>query len=123
MLIDSRVAPSKLYVLPGREFRQFFAGVGTVPRNVSLGVVEFPAGSGHPPHTHPIEEEIAFVLEGSGHMVSSDSDVSLIPGMAVFMPPGVEHALEASPDGPLRMFVLYSPPVVPGSHDAPSIAR
>jgi LacI family transcriptional regulator len=117
MLFASKLSSAKILNLPGRDWSLLLGpDVGSV-RNVTLGYSTFPPGSAPAGHTHPAEEEIVFVVKGRGRLISPDCTIELEPGVAVYIPVGVEHATAADPDETLELVTVFSPPVVPGSYE------
>lgn len=102
--------------LPGRNWKMLInERVGC--QNVTFGLAEFPAGSNPGGHTHDQQEEIIYILEGTGKFKTDTEDIILEPGLAIYVPPGLEHAVIN--DGPetIRLITLFSPQVIPGSYD------
>jgi putative monooxygenase len=91
--------------------------VNSAARNLAFGLAEFPAGTLAAPHTHVREEEIIFILSGRGAILATEQELLLEPGVAVFIPPGIEHQIRVAKGEPLRLVTLFSPPVVPGAYD------
>ena len=89
------------------------------PIRRALGVTAFginqedwPANAdGYPDHDHAEDgqEEVYYVLAGSGKMVVDDEDVELKPGRYVFVEPGSKRKLLPGDEG-LRMICVGSPP-------------
>ncbi len=102
--------------LPGRNWKMLInEEVGS--KNVTFGLAEFPAGSSPGSHKHDVQEEIIFILEGKGSMTIGNEVVCLEPGMTIFVPPGVDHAVINDGDQTIRLITLFSPQVIPGSYD------
>ncbi|MCL4440751.1 MAG: cupin domain-containing protein [Firmicutes bacterium] len=102
--------------LPGRNWKMLInekAGC----KNITFGLAEFPAGSMPGSHKHDIQEEIIYILEGCGRMTVEEEELSLEPGVAVYVPPGINHAVINDGDKTIRLITLFSPQVVPGSYD------
>ncbi len=59
------------------------------------------------------EQEIFYILGGTGEITDGQSTEQLHPGVAVLMPPGLEFTMRNTGDGPLTMYLL-SEPVPPG---------
>jgi uncharacterized cupin superfamily protein len=77
---------------------------GTDANGLALMVI--PAGErGHPPHCHSAEEELFYVLDGTGELRLGDETFALRPGHVVARPPGtgIAHAFHAATDGPLTL--------------------
>ena len=80
----------------------------------SGGVVDLPAGQGHTRHNHPGSEEIIFVISGNGEQMVEDEDgdpvtVEVGPGCTIYIPEDRFHSTLNTGDGPMRLFVVYSP--------------
>jgi len=60
----------------------------------SLGVFE--PGQGLKDHIHPISEEVYFVVEGRGTVFIGEKrmEISIEPGMALYIPPGTIHGVK-----------------------------
>jgi len=59
-------------------------------------------------HEDPMEE-IYFIIMGEGEMSVGDEKRHVIPGDAVFIPPGAPHALENTGEDLLFLMVIASP--------------
>jgi quercetin dioxygenase-like cupin family protein len=123
MLIASKRSSAKVLKLPGREWALLLGPENGHVRNITLGYSTFPPGSAPAGHRHAQEEELVYVISGRGLLTSVDSVVNLEPGVAVYIPPGVEHATASSADEALELITVFSPPVVPGSYEPPSAPR
>ncbi len=61
---------------------------------------------GHTPlHSHPHEHEV-FVLQGNGLVMEGETEHSIKPGTAVFVPGGTEHQFKNTGSTPLRFLCL-----------------
>lgn len=59
-----------------------------------------------PVHTHPVDDEIVFCVEGRGRVTFEGlPEVPLTPGSLVVLPAGIAHGIEAAADS--RMVVIY----------------
>lgn len=103
--------------LPGRQWGLLLGPENVGAKNATLGFSVFPRGSAPPGHVHPTEEEMIYVTSGRGRLVSAKTTVSLVPGLAVYIPPGLEHATIADEGEPLQLITVFSPPTVPGSYE------
>lgn len=71
-------------------------------------------GEGAHRHSHEIESQVCYVLEGQMDVELGDEPaVTCGPGSVVTIPPRVEHVITAKGDQPLRLLVIYSPPLPP----------
>ena len=60
-------------------------------------------------HKHQVQEQIYHVLEGEGLMEIGDTTRVVRKNDFIFLPPGVEHALQNSGTGNLVFLVITSP--------------
>lgn len=63
-----------------------------------------------PEHVHQTQAEILFVTQGSGSLTLQGQAVSLGPGHAVYLPPGVRHSFKATSKDILTALRSYLPP-------------
>jgi len=80
----------------------------------SGGVVDLGLGQGHARHNHPGAEEIIFVISGTGEQMVEDEDGSPVtrlvgPGCTIYVPESRFHSTLNTGDGPMQLFVVYSP--------------
>lgn len=83
-------------------------------RKFSGGVVDLPPGQGHTRHNHPGAEEIIFVISGEGEqMVETPQGEPVTqkvgPGCTIFIPEDRYHSTLNTGEGPMQLFVVYSP--------------
>lgn len=77
--------------------------------NFSLGfVILEPEGGQVPWHNHE-QEEVYFILEGTGEMCIGDERKEVSTGQAVFIPPNEFHQLSNIGKDPLKMIYCYGP--------------
>lgn len=81
---------------------------GSACVEVVLGVVE-PGGLAER-HTHEVEQAM-YVLEGRALVEVNGESRECGAGTACFFPPGVAHRVESLGPGPLRVLVIYAPPL------------
>ncbi len=96
---------------PARRLTQNLVG-GPAPVQAtafSLGNVTLDANGGQVPWHNQEQEEVYFVVEGTGEMCLGEEKQTLTTGQAVFIPPGVFHQLTNIGDTPLRMIYCYGP--------------
>jgi quercetin dioxygenase-like cupin family protein len=101
--------PGRVY--PARRRTQNVVG-GASPiqaTNFSLGYVTLEPKGGQVPWHNQEQEEIYFVLEGTGEMCLGEERQTLSAGEAVSIPSGVFHQLTNVGDEPLRMIYCYGP--------------
>lgn len=83
-------------------------------KQFSAGVVDLPSGQGHSRHNHPGSEEIIFVISGNGEQMVEDDDGNPVvkqvwPGCTIFVPESRFHSTLNTGEGPMQLFVVYSP--------------
>jgi mannose-6-phosphate isomerase-like protein (cupin superfamily) len=77
--------------------------------NFSLGHVTLEPNGGQVPWHNQEQEEIYFLVEGTGEMCLGEERTTLSTGQAVYIPSGVFHQLTNTGDAPLRMIYCYGP--------------
>jgi mannose-6-phosphate isomerase-like protein (cupin superfamily) len=77
--------------------------------NFCIGCVTLEPHGGQVPWHNQQQEEIYFILEGTGEMCLGEERQVLTRGQAVFIPPGVFHQLTNIGDTPMRMMYCYGP--------------
>ena len=96
---------------PARRLTQNIVG-GLSPiqaASFSLGHVTLDPNGGQVPWHNQEQEEIYFVIEGSGEMCLGPERMPLTTGQAVYIPSGVFHQLTNTGTAPLRMIYCYGP--------------
>ena len=79
---------------------------------MNLGTVQ-PGGEASP-HRHETEHQVVYVIDGLADVVLGDGPaVECGPGAVIRIPPKLTHAVYAKGDRPLKVIVLYSPPLGP----------
>lgn len=96
---------------PARRLTQNVVG-GLSPiqaSHFSLGNVSLDPEGGQVPWHNQDQEEIYFVVEGTGEMCLGEECQTLTAGQAVYIPSGVFHQLTNIGKTPLRMIYCYGP--------------
>jgi mannose-6-phosphate isomerase-like protein (cupin superfamily) len=96
---------------PARRRTQNIVG-GASPiqaKNFAIGNVVLDPHGGQVPWHNQEQEEVYFVVEGTGEMCLGDERRVLKAGEAAYIPPGVFHQLTNIGDTPLRMIYCYGP--------------
>ncbi|WP_431305616.1 cupin domain-containing protein [Sediminicoccus sp. BL-A-41-H5] len=76
----------------------------------SMGTQLVDAGCFVREHVHPDNEEVIFVLEGSGEALLNGTDkVPMSKGTCIFLGKGRSHRFQASDDGPMTFMWLMMP--------------
>jgi quercetin dioxygenase-like cupin family protein len=65
--------------------------------------------SGADRHFHATHVDAFVVLEGGLEVLTADGSLTLAPGDAVAVPPGVVHGFDNPPPGPVRLLNLHAP--------------
>lgn len=78
-------------------------------KNFSMGFVILEPNGGQVPWHNQEQEEIYFVVEGTGEMCLGGERQTVTTGQAAFIPPGVFHQLTNIGDTPLKMIYCYGP--------------
>ena len=102
--IEGRVYPAR------RRTQNLVGGASPIATDrFCMGYVTLePRGGQVPWHDHP-QDEVYFVLEGSGEMCLGSERRTLGALQAVFIPPGVFHQLTNTGDTPLKFIYCYGP--------------
>lgn len=95
----------------------YFLGLPTYLRatgqttNGAFGLVEqvMPPGFASPYHTHHLEDEAFYVLEGDMAFVCDGKWIAAKPGTYVFGPRLLPHGFKVLGDSPARMLLLCAP--------------
>jgi mannose-6-phosphate isomerase-like protein (cupin superfamily) len=96
---------------PARRRTQNLVG-GASPiqaRNFAIGNVTLEPDGGQVPWHNQEQEEVYFIVEGTGEMCLGEERTTLTTGQAVFIPSGVYHQLTNIGATPLRMIYCYGP--------------
>ena len=95
-----------------REFR-YLADEEVGSRDVTqfLGVI---APGRAPDHSH-VYDEVIYVLEGEGMLHLDGRSTPIAGGSCIHLPPHVEHCLENTGDGPMRVVAVFHPAGDPAS--------
>ncbi|MGD0653814.1 MAG: cupin domain-containing protein [Thermoguttaceae bacterium] len=96
---------------PARRLTQNLVG-GLSPiqaRHFSIGNVVLDPDGGQVPWHNQEQEEVYFIIEGTGEMCLGDERRVVTSGQAVYIPPGLFHQVTNIGDKPLRMIYCYGP--------------
>jgi len=96
---------------PARRRTQSLVG-GASPiqaKSFCMGNVTLDSRGGQVPWHNQDQEEIYFIVEGSGEMCLGDERQKISAGQAVFIPSRVFHQITNMGDTPLRMIYCYGP--------------
>lgn len=94
----------------GRRTQNLVGGASPIQAgNFSLGYVTLEPNGGQVPWHNQEQEEIYFVIEGSGEMCLGEERTTLEAGQSVYIPPGVFHQLTNMSVRPMRVIYCYGP--------------
>jgi quercetin dioxygenase-like cupin family protein len=113
MITEGRQA----HVSTSEEPPVYFLGLPTVLRataqttNGAFGLIEqrMPPGFASPYHTHHLEDEAFYVIEGEMAIVCGGQWIMAGPGTYVFGPRNIAHGFKLLGDSPARMLLLCAP--------------
>jgi quercetin dioxygenase-like cupin family protein len=103
--------------LPGREWLHYVGPLRSDARNTTIGYAVFERGAAPDGHVHDDAEEVIFITQGRGKLVTPQGDFALERGVAVFIPIGLHHQTVCDPSSALEMVTVFSPPIVPGAYE------
>jgi mannose-6-phosphate isomerase-like protein (cupin superfamily) len=102
--------------IPGRAYparrrtRNLVGGASPIQATAfSMGHVTLEPGGGQVPWHNQDQEEVYFIVEGSGDMCLGGERRELCAGQAVYIPPRVFHQLTNTGGAPMRMIYCYGP--------------
>lgn len=109
IVADLQEIPGRTY--PAHRRTQNLVG-GASPiqaTHFSLGYVTLEPNGGQVPWHNQEQEEIYFIVEGTGEMCLGEERQTLQSGQAVYIPPGVFHQLTNTGPTPMCMVYCYGP--------------
>ena len=98
-------------VYPARRRTQNIVG-GMSPiqaTNFAMGMVTLEPNGGQVPWHNQEQEEIYFIIEGTGEMCLGEEKIQISTGQAAYIPTGVFHQLTNTSSTPMRMIYCYGP--------------
>lgn len=94
----------------GRRTQNLVGGASPIQASqFAMGNVTLEPHGGQVPWHNQEQEEIYFVVEGTGEMCLGEERREVHGGQAVYIPPSVFHQLTNVGDTPLRMIYCYGP--------------
>lgn len=79
-------------------------------KHVELRITEIKPGKAHESHTHEVDEILIVISGKLKERVKGETRI-VVPSEVVYIPAGVKHNGEAFGDEPLRMYVVFAPPL------------
>jgi mannose-6-phosphate isomerase-like protein (cupin superfamily) len=110
-MVIADLAEIKGRTYPARRRTQNLVG-GLSPiqaQQFSMGYVTLEPSGGQVPWHNQEQEEVYFVLDGTGEMCLGNERLVLNAGQAVYIPSGVFHQMTNVGQTPLRMLYCYGP--------------
>ena len=102
--IEGRIYPAR------RRTQNLASGASPIQaESFSLGFVTLEPDGGQVPWHNQAQEELYFVLEGTGEMCLGEERRIVTSGQAVFIPPHVFHQMTNLGQTPLKMLYCYGP--------------
>ena len=96
--------------LPGRKLQWLITPETLGTRNLSMAVMDCPAGSVvRPMHSHVDTEEVIFILEGEGEAMVDGEVAPFREGDAVFFPANSHHMVRYTGTTRLRTCSIFGP--------------
>lgn len=93
-----------------RRTRNLVGGASPIQaKNFAMGLVVLEPRGGQVPWHNQEQEEIYFILEGTGEICLGEDRREISSGQAVFIPPQVFHQLTNTGDEPMKMMYCYGP--------------
>ena len=108
-----KIDQAELMKLPMRDVRCYIGSdkmdTPVKSERITMGMTEVPANTDMVPHLHEIEEEIIFVIEGTGEVTISGITETLEPYTAVIFPVGELHQVKNTGDSIMRFVFMFQP--------------
>ena len=102
--IEGRTYPAR------RRTRNLVGGASPIQaQNFCMGMVVLEANGGQVPWHNQEQEEVYFVVEGTGEMCLGEERREVTSGQMVYIPPGIFHQLTNVGETPLRVIYCYGP--------------
>lgn len=103
--------------LPGRRLRWLVTPETLGAQNLSMAVMDCPAGATvRPLHGHRDTEEVLFIFEGQGEALVDGEVATFKQGDAVLFPANSRHMVRNTGTTPLRTCSIFAPPTTPDSY-------
>jgi mannose-6-phosphate isomerase-like protein (cupin superfamily) len=99
-----------------RRTRNVVGGASPIQASAfAMGYVVLEPNGGQVPWHNQVQEEVYFIVEGTGEMCLGEERRVLTTGQAAYIPTGVFHQLTNIGDTPLTMIYVYGPAGKPKS--------
>lgn len=102
--IEGRAYPA------GRRTRNLVGGVSPIQiKDFCMGYVVLEPNGGQVPWHNQEQEEVYFIVSGTGEMCLGEEKQTVSTGQCAFIPSGVFHQLTNTGDTPMTMMYAYGP--------------
>lgn len=109
IIADLNEMPGRVYPAR-RRTRNLVGGVSPIQaKDFCLGYVVLEPNGGQVPWHNQEQEEIYFVVNGTGEMCLGEEKQTVTSGQAVFIPSGVFHQMTNIGSEPMTMMYCYGP--------------
>jgi mannose-6-phosphate isomerase-like protein (cupin superfamily) len=88
----------------------FYRHVLATGPHTQVVVMSIPPGGEVGEETHPDNDQVLYLVEGSGTAVLNGEEQPFEAGDAVMVPAGTKHNFVAGSDAPLKIITTYAPP-------------
>jgi putative monooxygenase len=107
-----KISALKPYPPPGHTHSDTWLLIGKDfgAKNIVVWLTEMRPEAVAEKHIHPFNEHAYIILSGRGRITAGGKTFDLEPGVAVFVPPGLEHETVTIGRETLRMIVILAPP-------------
>jgi quercetin dioxygenase-like cupin family protein len=96
--------------LPGRRLRWIVGNGGIDAQECSVCVIRVAPGEKvRPAHSHPLGEEVIYILSGEGHVLVDGNIATVRAGSTVLFPTGAVHMLQNSGSEEMRVVCFFAP--------------
>ncbi len=109
IIADLHMMEGRTY--PARRRTQNLVGGGSPIQasNFAMGYVSLEPNGGQVPWHNQEQEEVYFILEGTGEMCLGSDRCTISTGQVVYIPPLVFHQITNMGSGMMRMIYCYGP--------------
>jgi quercetin dioxygenase-like cupin family protein len=96
--------------LPGRSLRWIVGNGGIDAQGCSACVIRVAPGEKvRPAHSHPLGEEVIYILHGEGRVLVDGEIAAVRAGSTVLFPMGAVHILENSGSEEMKVVCFFAP--------------
>lgn len=89
---------------------QFFRQVLATGPHLQVVIMSIPAGGEIGEETHPDNDQVLYLVAGSGQVILEGQAEPFETGDVVLVPAGTKHNFTAAADKELKIITVYAPP-------------